>query len=350
MRNNTYVPEHHAVSTADGLTLRLTRWPGGTKGPVLLVHGAGVWSGMFALPTIKTNFLQALIANGYDVWLFDWRGSTCLPLTQFTFDQAAELDFPAAVQVVLEKTGAESLQAVVHCAGSTAFFMSLALGLMSKVRCVVASQVALHPVAPFSTKLKSFAHLPELLDALGREYMTPDEDPSSPLFQSLFGRYVDSVHHECTSTVCHRITFMYGHLYSHASLNQETHERLSEQFGKCNVTTFRHLAQLVRAGVSRKFDYGASENLARYGQAEPPDYLRPEPMRIPITFVSGAENRTFLPASTEQTFEWLKRENGEQLYRRHVVPDYGHIDKFMGANASRDVYPLFLEQLESCPQ
>jgi hypothetical protein len=32
-----------------------------------------------------------------------------------------------------------------------------------------------------------------------------------------------------------------------------------------------------------------------------------------------------------------------------VIPNYGHIDSFMGYEASRDVYPVFLEQLEACP-
>ena len=72
-------------------------------------------------------------------------------------------------------------------------------------------------------------------------------------------------------------------------------------------------------------------------------------MRLPITFVSGAQNRTFVPRSTELTYDWLVSKNGASSYRRHVLADYGHIDTFMGANASRDAYPLFLEQLERTP-
>src|ERR1700755_599668 len=89
------------VVTKDQVTLRLTRFTGGPKGPVLVVHGVGVWSGMFTLPTVRQNFTQYLVANGYDVWLLDWRGSTRLPLRQFKFDEAAENDYPAAVERVL---------------------------------------------------------------------------------------------------------------------------------------------------------------------------------------------------------------------------------------------------------
>jgi len=86
-----------------------------------------------------------------------------------------------------------------------------------------------------------------------------------------------------------------------------------------------------------------------YGSESPPSYLNPQHLRIPITFVSGELNRTYLPTSTEETFNWLKSANDPALYNRHVVPEYGHIDNFMGYRANEDSYPLFLAQLEACP-
>lgn len=305
----TAAPEPHQLRTRDDVPLRLTRLRGGSKGPVLVVHGVGVWSGMFSLPTVRENFAQYLVRHGYDVWLFDWRGSIQLPVRQFMLDQAAENDFPAAVRYIREATRAESIQAVVHCAGSAAFFAALASGLLPAVRCVAASQVAMHFVTPWTTRIKAFLHLSEALAKV----------------------------------------FLYGHLYEHAQLNQDTHDRLTDQFGKRNITAFVHLAQLARRVGAQRFDYGPAENRRRYGTPRPTTYLDAKHLRIPITFVSGERNRTFVPRSTELTFEWLCKENGPKRYRRHVVPGYGHIDSFMGANANRDVYPLFLEQLDSCP-
>jgi hypothetical protein len=34
------------------------------------------------------------------------------------------------------------------------------------------------------------------------------------------------------------------------------------------------------------------------------------------------------------------------LYRQRIIPDYGHMDLFIGRNAHRDVTPLILEELE----
>ena len=72
-------PQVAFFKTSDGVTLRLTRYQGGTKGPVILSHGLGVSSLIFSMDTIETNLLEYLYAHGYDVWLLDYRNSIELP-------------------------------------------------------------------------------------------------------------------------------------------------------------------------------------------------------------------------------------------------------------------------------
>lgn len=346
MPTDTWQIKHYELVTPDGVPLRLTRHIGGSKGPVLLVHGAGMSGALFSARTQRENFVQYLATRGYDTWVLDWRASIALPLRQFTLDEAAEHDYPAAVALVLRETGAQSIQAVVHGEGSVSFFMSLASGKLPAVRGVACSQAALHFDVPPVGDAKALMRLPDLLAASGREYMTPTVDPESPLFQAVFGQVVDLVRHECRSTTCHRLTFLYGRLYNHENLDGETHEQLHEQFGKFNMLAFRHMAQLTRSGVARKFDYGASDNRRRYAQDEPPNYLDPQHLRIPISFIASTDNRAFLPRSTALTHDWLTACNGPELYTRHLLPDYGHVDPFLGSFAARDAYPLFLELLE----
>ena len=304
---------------------------------------------MFTLPTVPESFTAYLIKNSYDVWLLDWRASIQMPLRQFNFDEAAANDFPAAIKFIIDKTRVNSVQAVVHCAGASAFFMTLAQGLAPQVRCVACSQIALHYRVPAPTEIKCALNLDQVLTAMGLDYLSATEDPAHPVVQALFTEFVSAGHFECQSAVCHRIFFMYGELYRHEKLNSETHARLADQFGKCNMTSFRHLAQIVRRGSAQKYDYGKAENLRRYGNEDPPSYLDPTHLKIPITFVSGELNRTYLPESTKLTHDWLCAANDPRLYKRHVVPDYGHIDNFMGYQANLDSYGLFLEQLEACP-
>lgn len=343
-------PENIRFTTPDNVELLLTRYKGGEKGPVMVVHGVSVWTGMFRITTARENFAQFLVRHGYDVWLLDWRASIHLPLRQFTLDEAAANDFPAAVECILSRTGRNNLQAIVHCVGSIAFFMSMAQGLLPQVRCVACSQVAMHPVVGTIMGIKARLRLASLLGALGMTHISPVPDPDYRMLNLLLKLYADVLHHECRSTPCHRMTFMYGHMYPHSSVNMDTHDDIPQQYGWCNVTTLKHLQQTVNLGHLAKFDYGAEENQARYGSPTPPSYLGGAAhFRRPITFVSGALNQVFVPESTRRTLQWLCDSNDPALYTRKVIPNFGHFDNFVGARADRFCYPLFLEQLERCP-
>ena len=67
-------PEIHCFKTGDGVQLRLTRFPGGVRGPVILAPGFGTSSLAFLIDTIDTNLTEFLYAHGYDVWLVELRG------------------------------------------------------------------------------------------------------------------------------------------------------------------------------------------------------------------------------------------------------------------------------------
>ncbi len=43
----------------------------------------------------------------------------------------------------------------------------------------------------------------------------------------------------------------------------------------------------------------------------------------------------------------LSEVNGAGLYKRYLVPAYGHIDCIFGKNAARDVYPQIVEHLDA---
>ena len=118
-----------------------------TKGPVILVHGAGVRANIFRAP-VETTFVDYLVAHGYDVWLENWRASIDLPPNEWTLDQAALYDHPKAVEKVVTETGHDAIKAVIHCQGSTSFMMSAAAGLVPQVKTIVSNAVSLHPVVP----------------------------------------------------------------------------------------------------------------------------------------------------------------------------------------------------------
>ncbi|MES2950536.1 MAG: GMC oxidoreductase [Pseudomonadota bacterium] len=337
---NVGAPSVHWFKTEDGVELRLTRYQGGNKGPVMLVHGAGVGSNIFSTDTISTNLLEYLYNNGYDVWLLDFRVSILLEASsqQSDGDQIARYDFPAAIQQIQQATGANDVQCVVHCYGATTFFMSLLAGLQG-VRSVVCSQIATDLVVPEATTLKTGLHMPTVLDKLGVHSLTADTDQNSNWIEKLYNKALDGyalveAQGHCDNPVCHRVTFMYASLYRHDTLDELLHDNLHELFAVSNIRTFEHLALLCRQG--KLLDFAGN------------DVYMPhmERLQMPICFISGADNACYLPASTERTFERLCQQFGPANYSRHVVPGYGHIDCIFGKNAVRDVYPLILAHLD----
>ena len=116
-------PDAFHFLAGDGTPLRLTRYQGGSKGPVILSHCIGVSSLMYATDTIETNLLEYLYAREFDVWLLDFRFSIELPASrnQATMDDVATQDYPAAVSKVRELAGADSVQVVAHGVGSSTF-------------------------------------------------------------------------------------------------------------------------------------------------------------------------------------------------------------------------------------
>jgi cholesterol oxidase len=330
-------PEVHFFDTADGVGLKLSRFRGGKKGPVILTPGFGTSALAYTIDTTETNFPEYLFERGYDVWVLDYRSSPDLPsaATQFTLDDVAAHDYPAAVAHVRGATGADTVQVMAHCVGSLTFMMAMANGLEG-VRSAVCSQLTFHPVAPPLNKVKAGLHLASLLNGLGVETLTTDFDTTSSgldrLCDTLLRLY--PTRERCNSPVCRRILFLYGEVYDHDQLNAATHGALHEMFGVANMTTFRHLTRMLQAG--HVVDAAGNDRyLPNAGR-----------LNIPIAFLHGEHNRLFLPEGSERTYQFLCERNGPELYSRHVVPGYAHMDCFIGKNASRDVYPVVTRELD----
>jgi cholesterol oxidase len=333
-------PEVHPFRTPDGTDLRLTRYPGGSKGPVMLAHGLGVSSRIFSVDTIETNLVEYLCARGYDVWSLDFRSSIELPAhtTQYSGDDIARQDFPAAVKAIQEMTGARTIQVVAHCWGATTFTMAMLAGLQG-VRSAVISQISAHVYTPVLTRIKTGLHVPQFLEAIGvrslTAYATKHEDWRNRIFDAALRLYPTELEERCRSAVCHRITFLYSGLYEHDQLNAATHETLHETFGDATIAAFEHLGRLSNAQHLVAAD-GAEIYMGEL-----------ERMAIPICFIHGAENTCFLPRSTEETVKVLSDLNGKDLYVRHLIPNYGHIDCIFGKDAARDVYPQIVNHLDA---
>jgi hypothetical protein len=322
--------------TDDDTELALTRVRGDrdpVRGPLLLVHGAGVRSAIFHQLT------GPLTTAGWDVWLLDWRASIDLPPTEWTLDQAALYDHPAAVRRVLAETGADRLSAIVHCQGSVSFTMAVAAGLLPQVDTVISSAVSLHPVVPAWSRFKLRYAVPVVSRLLTHLDPRWGRVPPRALTPRLLTALVRVAHRECGNTVCRLVSFIYGSgcpaLWRHENLSPQMHDEfVPREFGPVPLSFFRQMAAGVRAGRMTSELPGLP---SVHAGAAPRTDAR-------FVLLTGERNRCFLPESQRRTFAFLDR-HAPGRHALHVLPGYSHLDVFLGRDAHRDVFPLILDEL-----
>lgn len=347
MRTDPASPPRHAEHivpfvAGDGRRLNLVHIRGERapdKGPVVLVHGAGVRANIFRAP-VQQTLVDVLVAAGYDVWLENWRASIDLEPNAWTLDQAAVHDHPKAIQTIVRETGRDEVKAIVHCQGSTSFMLSAVAGLVPQVKVIVSNAVSLHPWVSRSAGWKARYAVPWV--ARLTDYLDPQWGlEAKGFFAKALTLLVKTTHRECDNTVCRLASFTYGTgrptLWSHENLNAGTHEWLKHEFAKVPLSFFQQMTECLRAGRLIPVE----------GYRELPEDVAERPPKTDARFVflAGAQNQCFLPESQRRTYEHLSRYR-PGYHALHVIPGYGHLDIFMGKNAARDVFPLIQAELD----
>ena len=291
------------------------------------------------LPPTEETFVDALLDAGYDVWLLNWRASIDLPPNKWTLEDAAVLDHPAAVRTVLDRTGAKTVKAVIHCQGSTSFMMSAVAGLLPEITTVISNAVALHPIVPRLAWLKARY----VTNSVGRfmTYLNPQWGLSAPAgWPTMIDWIVRATHHECNNAVCKHSSFTFGAgfptLWLHKNLDEATHEWLKGEFAHVPMTFFREMSSCIAAGHLISSGKYPELPLNFVGQAPKTDAR--------FVFIAGEFNHCFVAESQQRTLDFFDRyAPGRNAF--YELADYGHLDVFIGKNAARDNFPLIIDEL-----
>jgi cholesterol oxidase len=332
------LPELHFLETDDRVELRLVRYNGGSKGPLLCAPGFSNTSQVFAWDGVDTNWVEFFTRHGYDLWLLDYRASPDLPAcrTQFTLDQVALHDWPAAVEYVQQQTGADSVQAMGHCLGSATGFMALLAGRLKGVRQFVGSQVMPFVEVSRFARSKAALRLDRIVAGTGTQIVDTHAG------RNALGKSVDELlrlspmplEWQSLGPVCRRIHAIYGPVMNPKQINRDTRDALDWIFGYANLTTFDQIGEFIRH--RRLVDAeGADAYLPKVGA-----------LQAHVVLMQGAENELFLPKGSAKTERWIQEHHGRDACTRLVFPEYAHLDCFIGRDAARDVFPPVLRELD----
>jgi hypothetical protein len=329
--------------TADGCELNLHRIKaaGADPGdkPVLLIGGLAMRANSFYDTPSRRSLVDALIEEGHDVWVENWRTSPDLPARDYTLDHAAVYDHPKAVRTVCDVTGRDELDAVAHCMGSASLTMSVLAGLVPALRRVVSSAVSLHIDLDRRSKLRLATLVPAASVRLkGTDPQWAARAPSvAAAGLARWGRFVCRTYPNPLNALT---TYVYGGkpegLWQRANLDDETLDWLGREFGYAPFSFFRQMRRCSDVGHLVPVE-GLPELDVRLD-------LRPPPEGTSFTFIAGSENRFFLPGGQRTTYEHFARLQPD-THEWVPVPGYGHFDLFVGRNAEDDVFPHILGAL-----
>ena len=330
--------ERIPFNALDGFRLNFWRYrgPDVSKGPVLVVHGAGVRANLFNPPN-PSNLVEMLAAAGYDVWLENWRASIEFNENEWDLDQAALHDHPAAVQKICEVTGYSEIKAIIHCQGSTSFMISVVLGLVPQVKTIITNAVSLHPVEQEFSIIKLTTLVP--LVRRMTKYLNPQWGRAAPTLKAkLFQAFVRLFHWEKDTSVGKFVSFTYGTgwpaLWELNNLSDETKNWIQNEFGFVPMRFFQQMRQSVKRGVMVPINGTGT-------------YLDQTPkLSARLVLFAGKLNKCFSWKSQLKTYEYLNALQPD-THRLYVLPTYSHLDVFFGKNAHQDVFPTMIRELDN---
>ena len=346
-----YRIQSYKVTTQDGYILTLFRIPGTlsepknqTKPVIFLQHGLIDLSDTFIMNEPAPAFL--LVDSGFDVWLGNSRGNfhsldhikfnsqVDKEYWDFTWMHMADYDIPAMIDFVLKETKKPKLTYIGHSQGSLQMFAHLSSNpeFIKKLNIFI----ALGPVGTiknieveFLRKAKEFPIF-DLLIMNGVYEFLPNIQANF-LFYSVCEKF---------GKVCDKIIESFADMKVDEVDNVDRLPViLAHETGGTSIMNMIHYYQMINYDDYKvqRFDYGALENIQKYGKVEPPLFNFSN-IPGPIALFSGSLDRLADPKDVE----WLRKSlrPGVVVYDKEM--NFGHSTFMWGKDLSyiKDVVSL----------
>ncbi|CAH2261658.1 jg12214 [Pararge aegeria aegeria] len=345
-----YNVEEHKVITEDGYILSLHRIPckesSKNNTVIFLMHGVLDSSDSWILQG-PNNALGYIFADkGYDVWMGNARGnkysnshttlgSKSSEFWKFSWEEIGVYDLPAMIDYILSITEKEKLYYVGHSQGTTTLFAMLAL--KPEYNAKINMMFALAPVAwmtnakspifkLFNPAYKIFEYLASSINTYSSIVDIFNNIPKlvcnflpigcDNVLEWIIGNDYKFINAELLPVI-------YGHVPSGSSILQ-----------------FIHYGQIYQSGRFCRFDYGPSENLAKYGDVLPPDY---DLSKVNLPIILFYSTNDWLSDLQDVTQLFAKLPN---VYDSYNIEMFNHID-YMYANVAKDlIYSNIIKIIE----
>ncbi|KAK3932485.1 Gastric triacylglycerol lipase [Frankliniella fusca] len=254
----------------------------GQKPVVILAHPLLSSSSDWIILGPGKALAYLLADEGFDVWMMNVRGNThslnhttlspkSPAFWDFTYHEHATQDMPALIEYVIRETGEQQLQYVGFSMGTTIMF------IMASERPEVAKHIrmftGLGPVASLlhtrSTTFRLLAHLSPALMRSSAFFGINSFLPSTPALRKAGEIFCSDG--SLTQGLCESLI---------AALSGRNDKQfnatmlpyiISRTPSGTSFKTINHYSQSLKHGF-RRYDYGASENLKRYGLETAPLY------------------------------------------------------------------------------
>lgn len=312
-----------------------------TRGPVLLVCGLAMRANSFYGAPSRPTLVDALVDDGYDVWVENWRTSIDLPAEDYTLDGAAVYDHPAAIRKIRSETGVEELSAVAHCMGSASLALSVVAGLADELHTVVSSAVSLDVELDRRSRRRLATLLPISSLLLRMRGADPQWAARAPSVKAAsLARLAQLAIRQYRNPLNAAATFIYGSradgMWQLDQLDSETLDWLGREFGYSPFSFFKQIRRSAKAGHLVPVD----------GLPQLPEHvaLRVPPNGARFTFLAGTQNQFFLPEGQERTYERFARQQPDR-HRWVPLKGYSHLDALIGRDWYQDVYPYIRDAL-----